>query len=319
MRRAKMEIKCRRFQGEEDYFKLKKFLEESTSVSGPKFYFNANSLEFGIDFYEDESYAKAVASGLSNCFLWFEDDRLMGGMCATRRAQLFINPKDKHRFGEMFKAAEEVVNICIKEDKETLGISDFSECSWRPFDGDMEIEKVLIENKYQKTNEFWVLRAFDHKETVKECVMPGGYYIKTLSELSDISQVIEIYNQCLGMDFNELSLRRAKESPNYRDEIDIIVMTSEHTPVALCSGRYDEKNRMASFEAVACFREHRKRGISKALMIHALKAAKDLGAEISTVFTLAPDQFPAPNRLYESVGFKLVANRYTWKSKVFNS
>lgn len=121
------------------------------------------------------------------------------------------------------------------------------------------------------------------------------------------------------MEFNELSLRRAKESPNYRDELDIIVMNTEHIPVALCSGRYDEKNRMVSFEAVACLREYRKRGISKAMMLRALKAAKDLGAEISTVLTLTPDQFPAPNRLYESVGFKLVGNRYTWKSNVLNS
>lgn len=182
-----MEIRCRRFQGEEDYFKLKEFLEESTAVSGLKFYFNVNSLEFGIDFYGDESYAKAVASGFSNCFLWFEEDRLIGGICANRRAQLFINPKDKHRFGEMFITAKEVVNRCIKEDKEALGISDFRECSWRPFDGDMEIEKILIENKYQKTDEYWVLRAFNHKKAVKESELPEGYYIKALSELSDIS------------------------------------------------------------------------------------------------------------------------------------
>jgi GNAT superfamily N-acetyltransferase len=314
-----MEIRCRRFQGEEDYFKLKEFLEESISVSGPKFYFNVNSLEFGIDFYEDESYVKAAANGLSNCFLWFEEDRLMGGIWANRRVQLFINPRDKHRFGEMFIAAEEAVNRCIKEDKEALDISDFRECSWRPFDGDKEIEKVLMENKYQKTDEYWVLRAFDHKEAVRESELPEGYYIKTLSELSDISQVIEIYDQCLGMEFNELSLRRAKESPNYIDELDVVVLTAEHMPVAICSGRYDEKNRMVSFEAVACLREHRKKGVTKALMLHALKAAKDLGAEISTVFTLTPDQFPAPNRLYESVGFKLVGNRYTWESSALNS
>lgn len=162
-------------------------------------------------------------------------------MFANRRAQLFINPRDNHRFCEMFKSAREVVNSCIKEDKEALGIGDFSECSWRPFDGDIEIEKVLIENKYHKTNEYWVLRAFDYKETVMESQLPEGYYIKTFLELSDITQVIEIYKQCLGMEFNELSLRRAKESTNYRDELDIIVMSSEHIPVALCSGRYDEK------------------------------------------------------------------------------
>lgn len=80
-----------------------------------------------------------------------------------------------------------------------------------------------------------------------------------------------------------------------------------------------KKNRMVSFEAVACFREHRKKGISKAMMLHALKVAKDLGAENSTVFTLNPEQFPGSNRLYESVGFKLIGNRYTWKSSLLDS
>lgn len=308
-----MSIECRRFQGEEDYFKLKKFLEESVSVSGPKFYFNVNSLEFGSDFYKDQSYTEAVASGLANCFLWFEGDKLMGGMQAFSRTQLFISPKDKHRFREMFNSAEETVNKCIKEDRDYLGISDFSECSWRPFAGDIDIEKILIENRYHKTEEYWVLRAFDHKEPVKEHKLPEGYYIKTLAELSDISKVVKIYGQCLGMEFDEISLRRANESPNYRNELDIIVIAPDHTPVALCSGRYDEKNKMASFDAVACFREYRRKGISMAMMLHVLKTARDLGAEVSTVFTLTPDQFPAPNRLYEASGFKLVGNRYTWK------
>lgn len=63
-----MEIKCRRFQEEEDYLRLKNFLEESISVVGTKFYFNVNSLEFGTDFYEDESYANAVANGFLTAF-----------------------------------------------------------------------------------------------------------------------------------------------------------------------------------------------------------------------------------------------------------
>jgi GNAT superfamily N-acetyltransferase len=308
-----MTITCRKFYGVEDYLRLKRFLEESVSISGVKFYFNVNSLEFGYDLYEDKSYMEAVAEDLgNNSFLWFENDKLMGGIMAGRRIQLFINPKDKHRFGEMYKAAGEAVNKYIEEGG-NLGISDFSECSWRPFDGDSEIERVLTENQYHKTEEYWVLRYFDHSESVKEAKLPEGYYIKTLSEIPDISKVVEMYSECLGMDFGEISLRKARQSSAYRNELDIIVMAPDHTPAALCSGRYDEKNKMASFEAVACFREHRKKGISRAMMLHALKAAGDLGAEISTVLTLTPDQFPAPNRLYESVGFKLAGNRYTWE------
>jgi GNAT superfamily N-acetyltransferase len=313
-----MTIKCRRFQGEKDYFRLREFLEESISVSGPKFYFNVNSFEFGYDLFEDKSYTEAVAEELGDSFLWFEDDKLMGGIMVGNRIQLLINPKDKQRFNEMFKAAKEAVNECIREKNVDLGISDFSECAWRPFDGDSEIEKVLIDNGYYKTDEYWVLRYFNHREPIKEAKLPEGYYIRTLSELSDISKVVKMYRDCLGMGFDEISLRKANQSYAYRNELDIIVMAPDYTPAALCSGRYDKKNKMASFEAVACFKEHRKKGISKAMMMHALKAARDLGAEVSTVLTLTPDQFPAPNKLYESAGFKLVGNRYTWKKNEEN-
>ncbi|SHH37073.1 hypothetical protein SAMN02745196_00144 [Clostridium collagenovorans DSM 3089] len=70
---------------------------------------------------------------------------------------------------------------------------------------------------------------------------------------------------------------------------------------------------MVSFEAVACLMEHRKKGISKAMILHELKAAENLGAEVSTVFTLCPEKFSSPNRLYSGVGFKLVGNMFTWK------
>ncbi|MGH4122714.1 MAG: GNAT family N-acetyltransferase [Clostridium sp.] len=308
-----MAIKCRRFQGEQDYFKLREFLQESISVSGPKFYFNLNELEFGIDIVEGKSFLESITEELGNSFFWFEDDKLIGGIWPFNKIQLFINPKNKHLFNEMFKTAKEAVNEFIKEGSEDIGISDFNECSWCPFDGDTELEDVLIENGYCKTDEYWVLRYFNYSEPVEEPRLPKGYYIKTLEELSDISEVIHIYSQCLGMDFNEQALRNTRKFDTYRNELDIIVMGPEHTPVALCSGRYDEKNRMVSFEAVACFREHRKKGISKAMMLYALKAARGLGAEVSTVLTLTPEQFPAPNRLYEAAGFKLVGNRYTWK------
>ena len=62
------------------------------------------------------------------------------------------------------------------------------------------------------------------------------------------------------MGIDEFTLRNSNIFDSYRDELDIIVMAPDHTPAALCSGRYDTKNKMASFEAVACFDDHCKKG-----------------------------------------------------------
>ena len=40
---------------------------------------------------------------------------------------------------------------------------------------------------------------------------------------------------------------------------------------------------------------------------------KKLGAKKATVFTAMPEEYPAPNRLYDSVGFEIVGNLYIWK------
>lgn len=308
-----MGVTCRRFKCEEDYFGLREFMGKSVSESGTKFYFNLNDLDFYFDLYEDKNQMQAITEQLDNLFLWFEDEKIIGGILLFNRIQMFINPSKKHLFNEMFRTAEEAVNEYIKEGNGAAYVSDFGQCSWRPFDGDAELENVLMKNGYCMTDEYWVLRCFNHGEPVEEPKLPEGYHVKTLSELPDITKVVQMYDECLGMEVDEFTLRNLNQFDTYRNELDMVVVDSKDSPVALCSGRYDEKNKMASFEAVACFKEHRKKGVSKAMMLHALKVAGDLGAEVSTVFTLSPEQFPAPNRLYETAGFKLVGNRHAWR------
>ena len=108
-------------------------------------------------------------------------------------------------------------------------------------------------------------------------------------------------------------LKNFYETSTYRKELDLVIMSPDNKVAALCSGRYDEKNRMASIEAVSCYPEYRKKGIGKAMILYALNEAKKLGAERTTVFTAMPEEYPVPNRLYESVGFKVVGNLYIWK------
>jgi len=103
------------------------------------------------------------------------------------------------------------------------------------------------------------------------------------------------------------------KTSTYRKELDLVVVGPKKNIVALCSGRYDEKNKLATIEAVSCYHEYRRKGISKALQVSMLNAAKKLGAEKATVFTAMPEKYPAPNRLYESVGFELVGNLFVWR------
>lgn len=48
-------------------------------------------------------------------------------------------------------------------------------------------------------------------------------------------------------------------------------MAPDYTPTALCSGRYDENNKMATFEVGDYFDDHYKKGVSTAIMVYALR------------------------------------------------
>jgi N-acetylglutamate synthase-like GNAT family acetyltransferase len=143
--------------------------------------------------------------------------------------------------------------------------------------------------------------------------LPEGFYIESVPNPKEHDEVYKAYKLCYGILFNKSIFHRFYETSTYRKELDLVVMGPNHNVVALSSGRYDEKNKLVTIEAVSCYHDYRGRGISKALLFNELNVAKELGAETATVYTAMPEKYPAPNKLYESVGFNLVGKRYVWK------
>ena len=301
----------RLYKGKEDYIKICSFLEESVSVSGPKFYSGLGDLDFCVVQCSSPNYLENIDEIFKDTYLWFDDnDQMIGGIWPDgHMIDFFIHPNKKSIFGEMVEVGEDYVKASISEKNQ------YEEIEWWVFEGDTELENVLISEGYYKTQFYRPHRIFDYSSEIEEPVLPRGYTIKKLMEVDDKRVILECCKNYFGIDMKEYMLENFKQTSTYREDLDLVVVAPENTLAAFCTVRYDEKNKMGTFEPVACHPEHKQKGITKALMCEGLKRVKALGAEVVTVQTSWPGRNLPANKLYESVGFKLIGNLYFWRKK----
>ncbi|GMQ60738.1 hypothetical protein AN1V17_51410 [Vallitalea sediminicola] len=294
-----MNISYRKYKDINDYESMCTFLEKNYQVYGTKFYNNLTLFEFqcALACGRDEVNV-SIDEALSNFLLWFDGEELVGMVDGN---SFCIASDYRFLFDDIIKAAEE-----INPSKDI-------ECEWEIYEGDSAFESVLQKQGYIKSDEYWVRRELNCNNLIDDIDLPEGFHYEYVSNLSNLDEVFRAYKLCYGMLFNQNIFDNFFTTSTYRRELDLVVKGPDGSVVAICSGRYDEKNKLATIEAVSCYHEYRKKGISRALQIVLLRNAKKLGAEKATVFTAMPEKYPAPNKLYESVGFNLVGNLYVWR------
>lgn len=297
--RIKVGITCRRYKDIGDYERICKFLEGTYSSCGTRFDNNITLFEFQCALscgYGDTP--KGIDEVLKDAFFWFDDEELVGML----QEDTFCIASDyRVIFDSIIRARE---SLCSDSD---------SDIEWSIYEGDSDFEGSLINRGYYKTDEYWVRRDIDLSTVNAELSFPEGFSVEVIPNLSEHDRVYNAYKLCYGILFNKNILDDFYNTSTYRRELDLVVVDPDKDVAALCSSRYDSKNKIVSIEAVSCYHEYRKMGISKALLTYALNAAKMLGAKKATVFTAMPEKYPAPNKLYEAVGFKNVGKLYVWK------
>ncbi len=293
-----MTVTYRKYKDMNDYKKICEFLENSYEGYGSKFDDNLTLFEFQCALARGlNEEDKSIDEVLDHVVLWFDDDQLVG----LFEEDAFCLAEDyRFLFDEVIKVGEELQAENVME--------------WEVYEGDDDYEKALLHRGYTKSDEYWIRRDFDLTQSrVLHHDLPQGFYIESVPNLIDHDEVYTAFKLCYGIPFNQNILRNFTETSTYRKELDLVAVGPENHVAALCSGRYDPSNQLVTIEAVSCYHDYRKRGISKALLMQQLKAAKELGAEKVTVYTAMPEKHPAPNKLYESAGFYLVGKRYVWK------
>lgn len=292
-------ITYRKYKDKSDFERICKFLEETSYSEEMRFDNNITLFEFQTALScGDGEENKEIDEALSSVFLWFDNEELVGML----QDDIFCIAHD-YRF-----IFDDMVSI-----KERLETNEERYLEWNIYEGNSYFENILNSKGYYKTEEYWVRRDIDLNTIDYSPSLPDGFYVESVPNLGEHDGVCMAYKLCYGILFNKNILDNFYKTSTYRKELDLVVVGEDNKVIALCSSRFDEKNKIVSIEAVSCYHEYRNKGISKELLGYALNASKKLGANKATVYTAMPEKYPAPNKLYESVGFKIVGKQYVWK------
>jgi ribosomal protein S18 acetylase RimI-like enzyme len=156
----------------------------------------------------------------------------------------------------------------------------------------------------------WNQRALAH---VDEPVVPSGYRLATMAEHGDLSSRAGAHRSAFAPSrFSDEVYEAVRREAPWRAELDCVVVDPDGEVAAFALGWLDEANRVGELEPVGVRAEQQRRGLGRAVSLHALRQLQAAGAETALVGSRGDDEHPVPRALYESIGF-----RELWRDLVF--
>ena len=146
-------------------------------------------------------------------------------------------------------------------------------------------------------------------DSLDEPSLPSGYRLATVDTPERITGRVETHRLAFApSDLTNRMYERVRNRWPYRQELDQIAETGTGDVVAFCTAWIDEENATGLLEPVGTHPEHLRRGLASAVCQAALIALRESGARTAQVaFTT-----PQARKLYESLGFNLVDDEYTF-------
>ncbi|MFI6790457.1 GNAT family N-acetyltransferase [Nonomuraea sp. NPDC050383] len=145
-----------------------------------------------------------------------------------------------------------------------------------------------------------------------EPVPPQGYRLRAVGE-TDVPGRVAAHRAAFHPSrVSEESYRAVRAAWPYRAGLDLVAVAPDGEVAAYCLVWLDEARRVAEIEPTGTLPAHRRRGLARAVCLAALRAAREAGAERAVVYARGDDAYPAPGRLYRSIGFRPAARTVTW-------
>ena len=147
---------------------------------------------------------------------------------------------------------------------------------------------------------------------LSEAELPAGFrFYQATAE--DGEQLADVHNHSFTNKWNAESYAEVFRSPHL--EYELAVVAPDRRFAAFTNLWIDEVNRSLLFEPVGTHSDFRRRGIAKALMIHALRRMQtEHDIKCAYVCHEPPAENPASTALYASVGFAKLCDFYHIKN-----
>lgn len=137
-----------------------------------------------------------------------------------------------------------------------------------------------------------------------------GYRFTTMAELDDVDRRAEVHR--LAWDGSTRSaddVVLTMATWPYRADLDVIAIAADGSLAGSAICWFDTTYGYGELEPVGTVPQHRGKGVASALVRFGLARLRQAGASFAVVGARADAAYPAPRRLYWSVGFRPVARQ----------
>ena len=273
-------------------------ISESWRQNGPNFAHHVGDLYWGLLPWpgrdpEEDIHVWHDSSGHLTGLFWL--DHAVGG--------------DVMRHPDTEEQTETIIFARFEDEARRRGSKDFStDC----FLGDDRRSAFLADRGYAKAGYGDQHLLIDLTTGFNSPDPPEGYSVRGITGTDGIERRAEAHRAAWSDEKpSALSTEVYQElvkMPGYRQELDLVAVGPEGTFVSCTNAWYDDALKVGEFQPVGCHPNHRRKGVTRALILEGLHRLKALGAERAIVYT-SSDNLGA-QKLYESCGFRVIG--YNW-------
>jgi len=138
-----------------------------------------------------------------------------------------------------------------------------------------------------------------------EAAVPDGFGLRTVRGEEDVGPRVEAHRSAFNPSrVTPKSYRDVMRAWPYRAALDCVVEAPDGRIAAYCLAWLDAENRVGELEPVGTHADFRRRGLAAAVSTFALHRLREEGADQAVVYARGDLAYPAPKRLYESLGFR---------------
>lgn len=225
--------------------------------------------------------------------LWRDDGQVVAWGWVDLRGELALQVDPGRP-----EVADDVLGWAEQQDKAALAVS--------VADSETAIVDALMRRGYlAEDGPFFSCLGMRLADAPQPPALPDGYRIREVSGDADAERWVAVHRTAFtGSRFDAARRRYLTSVHPYRGDFDLAVQAPDGTFAAYCLGWYDERNGTGEFEPVGASPDHRRLGLASGVSVAVLHRFRAAGGKHAVVNARGDADYPAPKRLYESLGFR---------------
>lgn len=297
-----MKSTMRRYQRDEDYWRIRRFLREVFLINNRE---QASWEVARFDYWRWHGILNMKDGTLEDdVFIWErETEEIAAVLNREAPGSVFLQLHPDIPAGEleaeMLSVAERHLTVPVSDNRRTLHV-------WAEKE-DTCLQNTLKNRGYSvrknRKPEYQRMRSLT--EPISPLQVADGYTIRALGDIDEHPARCWVSWQAFhpnepDKNFKDGWYHNIQKAPLYRRDLDLVAVAPNDELAAFCTIWYDDVTRTGLFEPVGTALQHQRRGLGKAILVEGLIRLKRLGADLAYVQSYAE---PA-HALYASVGFK---------------